>query len=134
MSWQEGVGAKVTNVIAVSADRDHSRRNRLQRTALFELGLFFKPADQYLQWTIRMKQDLAETFNSTIELVIGHGRVIKTQLVGYNKAGLGATRDDKISEVSVVRLLGQNPGWSARFRCQKANVQMAHLDIALAGT
>lgn len=51
-----------------------------------------------------MKQDLAESLDSLVELVVRHRGVVKAQLVCHHEARLSTAGDDQVSEVSVVCL------------------------------
>jgi hypothetical protein len=51
-----------------------------------------------------MDEDLGVSFDSLIELIVGHLRIIDTNLVTDDETRFSFSRDDQIPEVSIVLL------------------------------
>lgn len=59
---------------------------------------------QILEATIRMDKNFRISVNSLVKLLVGHFSFFNVDLMRDNEAGLSTTRNDEISEISVVRL------------------------------
>lgn len=59
---------------------------------------------EFLQWAIRVDQDLGVSVFPLVELVVCDLSIVDGDFMRDNKAGLGLASDDEISQVPVVCL------------------------------
>lgn len=49
-----------------------------------------------------MQQDLCVSLNPLVKLLVGRWRIFKGALVGYYERGFRSSRDDQITQISIV--------------------------------